>query len=104
MVQKVAQRLGVMAQDIEGREQLPHLTNVRYVYWKLLKDVCGLSIQQIRRVTGRSRGYIYQGIKHIEDGLDMDDAQIVELWGKVSDIAEKMEMYALHLKVKNRNL
>lgn len=89
MVKKVAQCLGVVAEDIEGREQAPHLTTIRYMYWWILHRVRKMSIQQVRRETGRSYSYISAGIKHIDDGLEMDDAEVLRLYDRVSELVEQ---------------
>lgn len=100
MIAKVAERLGVTAEMIESREQLPHLTVVRWVYWTVLRDTFGYNTKHLSRIVDRSVSYVAKGVKHIDDALEMDDPEVLRLWDKVKDLPDMVAMEALHPRCK----
>lgn len=86
MISEFSRAVGIPELQIleGGREQW--LADARHLYWKLLRDKRGFTLQQIARLNDRTHCTIRHGIIRVNDLLNMGDKSMVEMWEKVKDL------------------
>jgi chromosomal replication initiation ATPase DnaA len=87
MITEFSQTLRVPVAYIVGPSREKLISTARQLYWKVLRDNKGYTLQEIAEMTNRkSHATVISGLKRINNLIDVKDKPAIEMWRKVKHL------------------
>ncbi|HBX46338.1 hypothetical protein [Limibacterium fermenti] len=83
MIHEFVKLTSISVDDILGNKKDKRTSDLRHLYWKLLRDKENFSYPALARMNGRTSASIIHGIRKIEGYLQNGDKWTTEMWNRV---------------------
>lgn len=81
----------VSAGKIAGINRNASVMTARHLYWKLLREQYGLTLEAIASMSGRHHSTVLAGIKSVNNDLDAGLSCATWMWNRVIDNMDDYE-------------
>ena len=75
--------IGISIKDLKSQERYSKVSEARFLYYKLCRDVFGWSNRRIAQETGHHESLPVYGINRVNRLIDIEDKVILEKYNKV---------------------
>lgn len=86
MISEFAKAVGIPELLILDGGRKREFVDARHLYWKLLHDKRGFTLEKIARLNGRTHPTVLHGINKVNYMLEAGERTICEMWEKVKNI------------------
>ena len=86
MITTISTKTGISEEMILGKTRIYVVVTVRQLYYKLLREKMGYPFARIGELCNRDHSTIVNGLKHVNDLLEVGDGYAVSMWDKMKGI------------------
>lgn len=73
----------VSAGKIAGISRNASVVTARHLYWKLLREQYGLTLEEIANISGRHHSTVLAGIKSVNNDIEVGLSSATWMWNRV---------------------